>query len=308
MELVDHPTAATRDVELSTIDLRYEDCRLRNAQVESELLADITLRGIDRPLCGVASHARWILLDGFKRYRCARRLGMDAVPCAPLGADEASGILEVLKGPGWKPLGFLEEARFLQELQSVHGMTLAELAAALGRSKGWASIRLTSLAEMSETIRDRIFRGSFPAHAYTHVVRPFARANGVDAASVDAFVEATSGRGLSVREIEKLARGYFDGSEEFRRELEAGHAATLLGRMRESGGAIAGGSRRECDWLRELESLARTVHALQARASDPALASPAFRAQAQILLARVLERFDGFLSSLRRLHDRCRAT
>jgi hypothetical protein len=309
MELTDeHTTAATRDVELSTIDLRYEDCRLRDAQAESELLADITMRGIDRPLCGVASRPRWILLDGFKRYRCARRLAMDAVPCAPVGADEATGILEVLKGPGWKPLGFLEEARFLQELQSVHGMTLAEMAAALGRSKSWASIRLTALAEMSQTVRDRIFRGSFPAHAYTHSVRPFTRVNGVDPTSVDAFVEAVSGRGLSTREIEQLARGYFGGSEEFRREVDVGHATTLLRRIRASSAAAAGGTRRERTCLRELESLSHAVRVLTTHASDPALASPAFRAQAQILLARILEQSDGFLSSLGRFHDRCRAS
>jgi hypothetical protein len=308
MELTDHPTAATSDVELSAIDLRYEDCRLRNAQAESELLADITMRGIERPLCGVVSHARWILIDGFKRFRCARRLDMDSVPCAQLGADEATGILEVLKGPGWRPLGFLEEARFLQELQSVHGMTLAEMAAALGRSKSWASIRLTALAEMSQTVRDRIFRGSFPAHAYTHIVRPFTRVNGVTPTSVDAFVEAVGGRGLSTREIGLLAHGYFGGSEGFRREVDAGHAATLLARMRASSAATAGTTPRERDCLRELESLSRAVQAIEAHAGDPALTSPAFRAQAHILLGRILEQSDTLLSSLRRFHDRCRAS
>jgi hypothetical protein len=308
MTLDDHQSAATSDVELSAIDLRYEECRLRNPQAESDLLADITMRGIERPLRGVASQTRWILLDGFKRYRCASRLGIEAVPWAPLGADEATGILGVLKGPGWKPLGFLEEARFLKELQSSHNMSLAEMAAALGRSKSWASMRLTALADMSATVRDLVFRGRFPARAWMYVVRPFTRVNGVDAALVDAFVSATSGRGLSVREIELLARGYFDGPEEFRREVEAGHAAMLLGRMRTGSAAAAGANRRERDCLRGLESLSRVVRALPARASDPALASPAFRAQAEILLGRILQQADGFMNSLRRLHDRCRAS
>ena len=307
MELFDHQTAAS-DVDLSTLDLRYEGCRVRNARAESELLADITMRGIDRPLAGVEAGVRWILIDGFKRFRCARTLGMDAVPCVSLGTDEPTGILEVLKGPGWKPLGFLEEARFLLELQSSHNMSLAEIAAALGRSKSWASMRLAALADMSETVRDAIFRGSFPAYAYLYSVRPFMRMNGADAAPVDAFVSATSGRSLSVREIELLARGYFGGSKEFRREIDAGHAAAVLGRMRAPRAAATGATVRERDCLRELEILSRAVRALETRASDPALTSPAFRAQAQILLERVLEQSDGFLSSLRRLHDRCRAS
>jgi ParB-like chromosome segregation protein Spo0J len=141
------------EVEMSAVDLRYERCRVRNVRAERELLAEISARGIDRPLAGVESGARWILIDGFKRFRCARRLNMGTVPCVSLGADEAAGILEVLKGPGWKPLGFLEEARFLQELRCAHDMSLGELAAALGRSKGWASMRLAALADMSDTVR-----------------------------------------------------------------------------------------------------------------------------------------------------------
>jgi ParB-like chromosome segregation protein Spo0J len=125
------------EVEIASVDLRYERCRVRDVRAERELLAEISMRGIDRPLAGVEAGARWILIDGFKRFRCARSLGMGSVPCLSLGADEAAGIIEVLKGPGWRPLGFLEEARFLRELNSVHGMSLGEMAAALGRSKGW---------------------------------------------------------------------------------------------------------------------------------------------------------------------------
>jgi hypothetical protein len=298
---------AAGDVEISSVDLRYERCRLKSVRVERELLAEIRERGIDRPLAGVESGARWILIDGFKRFRCARSLGMGSVPCVSLGADEAAGILEVLKGPGWKPLGFLEEARFLQELQSVHGMTLAEMAAALGRSKGWASIRLTSLSEMSETVRDRIFRGSFPAHAYTHVVRPFARANAGDTASTDAFVRATSGRGLSTREIARLADAYFRGPDELRRQIEAGHLAIVLNELagaRPSGGCSA----RERSCLKDLEQLAEAMARLSGHAVDSRLNSGAFRAQAQVLLAGVLARAGDFVDGMRRFHGRCEET
>jgi len=301
---MDRPAA--RDVEIASVDLRYERCRVRNVRAERELMAEISMRGIDRPLSGVESGARWILIDGFKRYRCARALGMGSVPCASVGADEAAGILEVLKGPGWRPLGFLEEARFLEELHSAHGMTLAEMAAALGRSKSWASMRLAALADMSETVRDSIFRGSFPAYAYLYFVRPFMRMNGGDATSVDAFVRATCGRGLSTREIARLADAYFRGSSELRRQIEAGHLTMALDELR--GGAPAGGtSARERACLEDLERLAAAMEALPGRAADAGLNSGAFRAQAQILLGRILERSDGFLSSLRRFHDRCGA-
>jgi AcrR family transcriptional regulator len=298
---------AAGDIEVSSVDLRYERCRVRNVRAERELLAEISARGIDRPLSGVESGARWILIDGFKRFRCARSLGMGSVPCVSLGADEEAGILEVLKGPGWKPLGFLEEARFLQELQSVHGMTLAEMAAALGRSKSWASIRLSALADMSETVRDRIFRGSFPAHAYTHIVRPFTRVNGADAASVDAFVEAVSGRGLSTREIARLADAYFRGPDELRRQIEAGHLTMALDELR-GASSTDGTSSDERACIKGLEHLAAAMETLSGRAADPKLQSCAFRAQAQILLENILARSGEFENAMRRFHDRCRAS
>lgn len=304
MEHID-TTSATRDLEIRDIDLRYERCRVKNARAERGLLADISARGIERPLAGVAAGVRWILLDGFKRLRCARRLDMGYVPSVTLGADEAACITAMLRGPGQKRLTFLEEARFLKELQSVHGMSLGEIAASVGRSKGWASVRLTSLAEMSDAVRDAIFRGSFPPHAYTHVVRPFARANGIDSATIDAFVRATNGRGYSVREIERLARAYFHGTEETRHQIESGHGAIALDEVR---GASMACSSCERTCLKELERVALSMEALSERASDARLKTGAFRAQAGIVLARILGRAGEFLEAMRRLHDRCGAS
>jgi len=299
--------AEAGNVEISAVDLRYERCRVKNLRAERELLAEIAARGIERPLAGVEAGARWILIDGFKRFRCARALNMGTVPCVSLGADEAAGILEVLKGPGWRPLGFLEEARFLQELHCAHNMSLGEMAAALGRSKGWASMRLSALADMSGMVRDSIFRGGFPAYAYLYFVRPFMRMNGVDAASVDAFVRTTGGRGLSVREIERLAHGYFRGSEETRRQIEAGHVAMALDELSRAA-ATGGTSTRERACLKDLEHLVQTMETLPGRAADSKLTSGAFRAQAHILLENILARAGEFMNAMRRFHDRCGAS
>ena len=58
----------TQDIELATIDLRYESYRLRNPGAEKRLLASITERGIEEPLEGVDAPEAKILLNGFKRY------------------------------------------------------------------------------------------------------------------------------------------------------------------------------------------------------------------------------------------------
>ena len=67
-------------VEISSLDLRYEACRMKSPGGEKVLLGSILEHGIRDPLQGVDTNAVRILLDGFKRYRCAKRLGIGIVP------------------------------------------------------------------------------------------------------------------------------------------------------------------------------------------------------------------------------------
>ena len=65
-----------REIELSTLDLRYESYRMKQPAAEARLLASMAQRGIEEPLEGVDRQEASILLNGFKRYRCARKLGI----------------------------------------------------------------------------------------------------------------------------------------------------------------------------------------------------------------------------------------
>src|SRR5207249_7502212 len=78
----------TRSVELSALDLRYESYRMRNPAVEARLLASIAERGIEEALEGVDAAGGSILLNGFKRYRCASKLRIRMAPFASLGRSE----------------------------------------------------------------------------------------------------------------------------------------------------------------------------------------------------------------------------
>jgi len=85
------------EIEISTLDLRYESYRMKNPVLVSRLLATIVERGIEEPLEGVERGEGRILLNGFKRYRCARKLGIGLVPYLSLGGDEATGILTLMR-------------------------------------------------------------------------------------------------------------------------------------------------------------------------------------------------------------------
>ena len=162
-------------VELSQLDLRYEGCRLKSPAAEARLLAAIAQSGIQQPLQGVELTAARILLNGFKRLRCARKLHIHTAAFVSLATDEASGIVCLLRTANDHALSLLEQARFLDELKAGRGLSVAEIAHQLSRSKAWVSLRLGVLAELSAVVREALFDGSFPVYSYLYTLRPFRR-------------------------------------------------------------------------------------------------------------------------------------
>jgi ParB-like chromosome segregation protein Spo0J len=163
----------TNQVELASLDLRYESFRLKQPGLEERLLASILQRGIQEPLEGVDLPAAQagvqqtqVLLNGFKRYRCARRLRLATVPFSSLGGDEAAAILGLLKLSNNRTLSILEQAAFIAELKNGRGLNVAEIAAELSRSKSWVTMRLGLMAEMSQAVRQQLFAGAFPVYCY----------------------------------------------------------------------------------------------------------------------------------------------
>lgn len=291
-------------IELSALDLRYETHRLKNPSLEARLLASIAARGIEHPLEGVQAGDRPALLNGFKRYRCARTLGLAVVPYHSLGEDEAAAILALLRASNHHALSILEQARFIDDLKRIHSLSVAEIAATLGRSKAWASMRLGLLGSMTPAVRDTLFAGAFPVYAYMYTLRPFMRMNGVDRRDVDAFVAATAGRNLSVRDIDRLARAWFRGSDALRAQIQAGHLATVLEHSRADADASGACPGREGRVVQDLEIVHKYMLRLTGGSLDRDRASPAFLAQANLLTGGILRGLDAFAQSIRALHDR----
>jgi predicted transcriptional regulator len=186
----------TRSVELSALDLRYEGYRMRNPAVEARLLASLAERGMEQALEGVDAAGASILLNGFKRYRCALKLRLRMAPYASLGEDEASAIVTLLRVSNDRSLTLLEQARFLEELRQRNALSVADIADRLSRSKSWVSMRLGLMAEMSAVVREKLFRGEFPVYPYMYTLRQFMRMNGVQKRDIEDFVVALAGKHL----------------------------------------------------------------------------------------------------------------
>jgi hypothetical protein len=294
----------SNEVELSALDLRYEGCRMKNAALEGRLLVSIAQRGIEEPLEGVPSADQYLLLNGFKRYRCARQLQIHKVPYASLGPEEGVGILNLLRISNTKGLGLLEQAAFIDELKNVRGMTVAEIATELSRSKAWVSMRLGLIAEMSPRVREKLLGGEFPVYPYMYSLRQFMRMNSVKPEQIEQFVVALSGRPLSVREIEGLAHGFFRGPDSFRQQILSGNVALPLKQLKEVPADPEGCSEFERLMLRDLELAQQYMQRVMAKSQDERLVSRNFHAQCQLLTNGILSRSTAFFQTLRKLHDR----
>ena len=291
-------------VELSSLDLRYEGYRLRDDAQEARVLVSLAERGIEHPLEGVDTPAARLLLNGFKRVRSARKLGLDSVPYVSLGEEEAMGILSLMRASTDKALNVLEEARFIGELLTVHGLSVPEIAEKLSRSTGWVSMRKNLLAELSPAIAEVLFRGAFPVYCYMYTLRPFRRMKGVSPEQLERFVKAVAGPRRSMRDIELLAQGYFRGPASLREAIEAGKVNWSLEQLKCVPEDREGCNEFERVLLGDMDSLQKSLQRVLLKCQDRRLQSRAFFAQANLLAGGLLSQLELFREGMRVFYDR----
>jgi KorB domain len=294
----------SENVELSTLDLRYEGHRLRDDAREARLLASVAERGIEEPLEGVDTSDARFLLNGFKRQRSAKKLGIGCVPYVSLGQEEVSGIVNLMRASTDSTLGILEQARFLNDLLTIHGMSVTEVAQTLSRSKGWISMRRRLLEEMSPAIAEIIFRGAFPVYSYMYTLRPFMRMNSVTKDQIEQFVKAVAGKRLSVRDIELLTNAYFSGPASMREAIDAGKLGWSLDQMKNVPEDREGCNAFERALLHDLQILQKSMQRMMAKCHDPRLKGRAFYAQANLLSGSLLSTLEPFCEKMKEFYDR----
>ena len=293
-----------REVEISSLDLRYKSLRMRNRMREGRLLSLIAERGIEEPLEGVDVDDVHVLMNGFKRYRCARKLGIETVPYTSLGEDEATGIVALLRISKTKNLSILEQAGFIDELRTLQDLSVADIAELLSRSKAWVSMRVGIISEMTDSIRKKLFSDAFPVYPYMYTLRRFIRMNAASRLEVEDFVVALSGKKLSMREIELLANGYFRGPDSFREQIRSGNIAIPLKQISQMPNDPDGCSAFERGLLKDLETVSKYIQRVMGKSNDMRLKTRAFHAEANLLTAGIMSRSSAFFQTMRQLHDR----
>jgi len=295
-----------KHIELSSLDIQYEGHRMQSPAIEKRLMLSIIENGIRDPLKGVDIQNVPILLDGFKRYRCAKKLKIEMVPYESFGNDKVHAILEIIRSSDSRKLCMLEQAKLIDELQSVHKMTLADIAAYLEKSKAWVSVRSGAIKEISSVVIDKILKGQFPAYSYMYTIRPFRRLNDVKKKDVDEFVSIVSGHGLSTRDISILANGYFKGNDETREQIKKGNLIWGLSHLKAKSSELCGETKSEQKMLRDLEIVQKAMQRIIYMNKKEKFERDNFLAQAGILAKAINLQLDLFRKTMEQFYDQDR--
>ena len=291
-------------VEISSFDKRYESHRIRSVGAEKALLLSISAHGIREPLYGVGNAGERILLDGFKRLRCAAKLHIGVVPYLSLSDDEPLGMIELIRISNAKSLSILEQARLIDELMNVHQMSNAEIATLLEKSKAWVSVRAGIITQMSQSVMNKIFNGQFPAYSFMYTLRQFMRINGIKKDEIDQFVNAVAGKHLSTRDIDLLANAYFKGPDDFREQIKNGNISWGLNRLKQTYPAGDDCTQRERQMLKALEITQKYMQRFILKCNDTRLTTRSFNAQANLLSGGILRQLEAFTQAIRQFYDR----
>ena len=207
------------ELEFHQIDLRYEHLRRHNPQIERQLLASLADDGQKVPVVVLAlGQDRYVLLDGYKRFRALRRLRRDTLQATLWDLGEADALLLERMMRTGDPDSPLEQAWFLCEMRDRFRIPPGELARRFDRTESWVSRRLALVEELPGEVQEHVLLGRLSAHIAMRVLVPLARANRRDCLRLcDALVKVT----FTTREAVALMAGWQRANAETRERLLA---------------------------------------------------------------------------------------
>ena len=165
-----------------------------------ELADSISAQGVIQPIVVRAlAGGRYEILAGERRWRASQQAGLSEIPVVIREADDQSAMaIALIENIQRADLNPLEEASALQRLLGEFGLTHAQIAEAIGRSRASVT-NLLRLLELNDDVKRALERGQLEmGHARALL--------GIKGPRQSAAATQVMSRGLSVRETERLVR------------------------------------------------------------------------------------------------------
>ena len=167
-----------------------------------ELAASIRTYGIVQPVVvRQLPTGIYQLVAGERRLRAARLAGLEVVPAIIRDVDETGALeLALVENLQREDLNPIDEARGYESLMELSGATQADVSERVGRGRSTVANALR-LLELPPDVQDMLSEGELSA-GHGRALLGFGTAE-----DVRLVARKAAARGLSVRELEALARG-----------------------------------------------------------------------------------------------------
>ena len=224
-------TTSVVELGIDELDLRFASLRLSYPAQVAQLAASVMSGGIRQPLL-VATEVEpehRVLVDGFKRVRVARELGIARLSVSLLALDGPGALAMILRAnPPQRGMSALEEGWVVRRLCREHGLTQERVGELLGHDQSWVSQRLRLVEHLDEALQQDLRLGLLTPASARELGR-LPRSQQVDAAAV------AREHGLLSRQVGRLVRSLLATDDpRLRREILADPARTLTIRPADS--------------------------------------------------------------------------
>lgn len=205
------------ELNLSSLDERYGRLRVTDRRREMQLMASLEEQGQQDAIIVVGeAEGRYVVVDGHKRVRALRRLRRDTVKALVLEASASEALAAVYRAANRQGYNAIEDGWLVYELHRVGRWDLGKTAAALGRSKSWASRRLGLVEGLPDCLAEAIGAGRVGAHAAANYLVALPRGNSDEGRQL---VERICALELTERQIEAVCSHYRAASAATRRKI-----------------------------------------------------------------------------------------
>lgn len=149
------------DIPLSKIRELYGQLRIVNPASDFVMLKSMEKYGQLSPVVVCkAKNDEYELIDGFKRFRAARKLNKECIKARILNIGIHAGKAAILQ-LNWagKSISDMEEAMVVHSLFRDDGLQQVEIAALLSRHKSWVCRRISLIEQLSDEVKESIKLG-----------------------------------------------------------------------------------------------------------------------------------------------------
>ena len=225
----DDEPSAFRDIPVSAITANRRQPRSRfDEEAMAALTASVRELGVLQPvLVRATGPESYELVAGERRWRAAKRAGLQMIPALVRTADDASALEQALvENLQREDLNPMDEAAAYQQLIEDFHLTHDEVAARMGRSRA-AITNTLRLFQLPPSVQRLVADEKLTAgHARALLSSP-------DRSFQEALARRAVNEGLSVRAVEEAVRRH--GTDEEGDPTTSGASATARGRLRPPG-------------------------------------------------------------------------